>query len=63
MLKTSEGRMIPCFCITNRKLCQDDFIERIKRIVDGQKADAVILREKDLPEEEYLYLAGQVLDI
>lgn len=39
-------------CVTNRHLCEEDFYERIEKIVQ-KKPKAIILREKDLPEEEY----------
>ena len=48
--------------ITNRKLCQRDFLEQIKRVCEaGPKA--IILREKDLSEKEYTKLAEQVYNI
>lgn len=43
------------FCITNRKLCYEDFIIRIKKIL-CLGIDALILREKDLPLESYIAL-------
>lgn len=45
-------------CITNRRLCQGDFLQRIREIAEG-KPDAIILREKDLPPAAYLELFGQ----
>lgn len=48
--------------ITNRKLCQRDFLEQIKRVCEaGPKA--IILREKDLSQKEYTKLAEQVYNI
>lgn len=47
-------------CVTNRKLCQDDFFERVKDICHS-KVNSIILREKDLSEDEYYELAGKVL--
>ncbi len=49
-------------CITNRSLCKDDYFERIKRIAFS-KPSAIILREKDLSENEYILLAQKVIEI
>lgn len=50
--------------ITNRKFCLNDhcFIEQIKRI-SSLSPKAIILREKDLSDNEYLILAEQVMNI
>ncbi len=48
-------------CVTNRRLCAEDFLERIARIASCHPA-AVLLREKDLPEAEYETLARQVME-
>jgi len=42
--------------VTNRKLCQGDFLERIADLASGQP-DGIILREKDLNEAAYTVLA------
>lgn len=48
--------------VTNRKLCDGDFLDQIKKITDfGIRA--IILREKDLSEAQYEELAVQVLEI
>lgn len=48
--------------VTNRKLCDGDFLDQIKKITDfGIRA--IILREKDLSEAQYEELAAQVLEI
>ena len=48
--------------ITNRKLCKEDFFGRIEALAAaGPKG--IILREKDLPEAEYLELARQTAEI
>lgn len=52
-----------CICVTNRKLCEGDFFERIKRIGEDGEAEALILREKDLSEEEYFRMAEKVLEV
>ncbi len=46
--------------VTNRHLCEGDFLARIKCLIDF---DMVILREKDLSEAEYLSLAQQVIGL
>lgn len=63
MLIQKDGVPIPCLCITNRKLCQGDFYEKIRRIASEGRADAILLREKDLPEEEYFKIADKVMAI
>lgn len=45
--------------VTNRKLCERPFLQQILRICCN-KPRAIVLREKDLDEEEYLLLASQV---
>lgn len=54
--------MSDIICVTNRKLCEEDFLVRIERIVRTD-VKAVILREKDLSDDEYRKLAVSVLDI
>lgn len=58
--------MIMCMsdiiCVTNRKLCCEDFLTRIERIAACHPA-GIILREKDLSSEEYKELAVLVLEI
>lgn len=49
-------------CITNQKLCRDDFLSRINEIASG-KPDAIMLREKELDEPDYLELAIKVKEI
>ena len=39
--------------ITNRKLCKEDFFGRIEALAAAGPG-GIILREKDLPETEYL---------
>ena len=49
-------------CVTNRKLVHGDFLEKIEQICNlGVKS--IILREKDLPPEEYLNLTKEVFKI
>lgn len=63
MLSTNSGLKIPCICVTNRRLCRGSFSEQLKRVAAGGTADAILLREKDLPEEEYYALAEKVMKI
>ena len=48
--------------VSNRKLCDRPFFEQIERVCKIDP-EAVILREKDLTEEEYGRLAKEVIDI
>ncbi len=58
--------MIMCmsdiFCVTNRKLCHEDFSARIARIAACHPA-GIILREKDMTPEEYGKAAASVMEI
>ena len=49
-------------CITNRHLVDGDFLEKINEIAHSD-IDAIILREKDLTENEYEKLAAAVIKI
>ena len=48
--------MSDLICVTNRKLCEEDFLLRIEKIAK-QRPAAILLREKDLTEKEYALLA------
>lgn len=48
--------------VTNRQLCQGDFLQQLKKVVTLKPA-SLILREKDLAEAEYCALAKTVLEI
>lgn len=48
--------------VTNRKLCTIPFLEQVERLAACHPA-GIILREKDLTEEEYQALAKQVLTV
>lgn len=71
-MKTSPERvfslssMITCMsdilCVTNRRLCSGDFLTQLEKIAKARPA-GIILREKDLSEEEYMDLAGKVMKI
>ena len=58
--------MIMCMsdiiCVTNRKLCQENFLTRIEKIAACHPA-GIILREKDLSSGEYERLAAQIMKI
>ena len=49
-------------CVTNRKLCQGDFLARIDQLAEA-KPFAIMLREKDMELAEYEELALQVAAI
>ena len=49
-------------CVTNRNLCQDNFLERLAQIARAKPA-AVMLREKNLDLLAYERLARQVQEI
>ncbi len=48
--------------ITNRSLCHRPFLEQLEMVCQTRPA-FMILREKDLPEQEYQELADQVLGL
>lgn len=54
--------MSDILCVTNRKLCREDFLTRMERIARAKPA-GIILREKDLSESAYRALAADVMSI
>ncbi|HHY72117.1 MAG TPA: thiamine phosphate synthase [Bacillus bacterium] len=48
--------------VTSRKLCRDDFFQRINHLAKG-KPSAIMLREKDLDLSEYEALAIKVKEL
>ncbi len=54
--------MSDILCVTNRMLCREDFTTRLARIA-AAGPHAIILREKDLSDEEYAVLAARVHEI
>ncbi len=52
-------------CVTNRKLCREDFFEHMESVAQALhgRSGGIILREKDLSEEEYRELAGKIMKI
>lgn len=57
--RSVKGKLI---VVTDRRLCRRPFLQQVE-ILARAKVDAIVLREKDLPEWEYEALAGQVLAI
>ncbi|MGE5627798.1 MAG: thiamine phosphate synthase [Solirubrobacterales bacterium] len=61
--------MYKLLAVTNRHLCENDFLTQIENICKFGHEDthieslSIVLREKDLPEEEYKNLAVKVLNI
>ena len=62
----SLSSMITCMsdilCVTNRRLCSEDFLTQLGKIAEARPA-GIILREKDLSEEEYMELAVKVMKL
>ena len=54
--------MSDILCVTNRKLCREEFFTRIEKIAVAKPA-GIILREKDLGEKEYMQLATKAVEI
>lgn len=54
--------MSELICVTSCTLCQRDFLEQI-RCIAAASPSAILLREKDLPEEAYRALARQVMEL
>ena len=64
--------MFKIICVTNRHLCPEPLDKRIRRLVQPKPTQApatlytpdfIVLREKDLPEVEYLALAERTLPL
>lgn len=54
--------MSDVICVTNRLLCRGSFFSRLEKIAKAAPK-AIILREKDLPPEEYAALAEKCAGI
>lgn len=54
--------MFDIMVVTNRHLCQDEFLARIEKIAQAHPS-GIILREKDMEEKTYRELARCVLEI
>ncbi|MCC8097405.1 MAG: thiamine phosphate synthase, partial [Eubacterium sp.] len=48
--------------VTNRILCKEDFLKRIEKLYLGG-ADKIILRERDLKDDEYFALEEKCIEI
>ena len=57
-----SGMMEHIIAVTNRRLCSRPLAEQAERVC-RLHPQAVILREKDLPEAEYALLAKEIMDI
>ena len=60
MIKSVNNQNFKIIAVSNRKLCNRPFLEQIERVCKIHP-EAVILREKDLTEEEYGTLAKEVM--
>lgn len=59
----NKGRLMrkkEIIAVTSRKLCTRPFLEQLERVAEWHPK-AILLREKDLPEEAYEKLAGEVI--
>lgn len=54
--------MFKIICVTDRKLCKEDFLTRIEKIASA-KPDRIMFRDKDCKDDEYVKMAFKVLDI
>lgn len=54
--------MFDILCVTNRKLCRENFTSRVKKISEAAPS-GIILREKDLTEAEYIVIAEEIQKI
>lgn len=58
----TQNSNFPILAVSNRHLAAHPFLEQIERVCQAHPA-ALILREKDLPAEDYKTLASRVLPI
>lgn len=61
-MHADSGMMEHIIAVTNRRLCSRPLAEQAERVC-RLHPQAVILREKDLPEAEYALLAKEIMDI
>lgn len=54
--------MFDILCVTDRSLCREDFLTRLRAVARARPA-GIILREKDLSPEEYKTLAAEAMAI
>ena len=56
----SDTGKFDIICVTNRKLCREDLAARIEKVAAAHPS-GILLREKDMTQEEYRELARQAL--
>lgn len=54
--------MFKIICVTDRKLCREDFLTRIEKIASA-KPDRIIFRDKDCKDDDYVKTAFKILKI
>lgn len=54
--------MFKIICVTDRKLCKEDFLMRIEKIASA-KPDRIMFRDKDCNDNDYVEMAFKVLKI
>ncbi|MDE6671789.1 MAG: thiamine phosphate synthase [Ruminococcus sp.] len=54
--------MFKIICVTDRKLCQEDFLKRIEKIASA-KPDRIMFRDKDCNDDDYVKTAFNILNI
>lgn len=54
--------MFKIICITDRKLCKEDFLIRIEKIASA-KSDRIMFRDKDCNDDDYVKTAFRILEI
>lgn len=62
LMKTTRHPYDKLIAVTDRTLCRGDFLQQMEKVASVHPL-AVILREKDLPEEEYTSLAEKIQEI
>ena len=50
-------------CVTNRHLVEGDFFETLEKVLKSNPPELLILREKDLSQEEYGIYAKRVIEM
>lgn len=54
--------MFKIICVTDRKLCREDFLTRIEKIASA-KPDRIMFRDKDCKDDDYVKTAFKILKI
>lgn len=52
--------MFEIICVTNRRICEGDFVKKLYKLSEDENVSKIILREKDLTDEEYFALYNMV---